>query len=125
MGFALFTFSFFSRYGILNLLFLNSQDNSLQAVWPRRDGDRKLIRLVLVIGGSMTKIQCESSTSCDYFAVLMLLVTGFQSLILGSEWTVVSKILSINGEVLFFIFSQMLTKYGLYELKLYELPYDR
>lgn len=55
LGFASVYFLVYSRYEILNFLLLNSQDNSLQAVWPcsqgNRKGDRRLIRFVLVIRG--------------------------------------------------------------------------
>lgn len=51
LAFVSVCFLSYSRYGILNLLFLNLQDNSLQAVWPFSDGDPKLIRFVLVIRG--------------------------------------------------------------------------
>lgn len=72
MGVASVNFLVYSRYGILIFLLLDSQDNSLQAVWPLREGARKLIRFVLILGGLMTDIECNPSIhvivlQCGYF----------------------------------------------------------
>ena len=80
------------------MLFI-SQDNSLQAVWSCSPGERRLIRFVLVIRGQMNETECDPSIHVIVFAVWIFLLIGSQSLILEEEWTVVRKMLSLNGEI--------------------------